>query len=86
MNADIETSNTKVYALPEASVVNFEGKDYVFVDLQNHKYQLTPVAFGITQNGFTEIRNSDSLLDKNIITKGAYTVLMKLKNKGGDDD
>ncbi len=86
MNADIETSNRQVYALPEEAVVNFEGKDYVFVDSGNHKYQLTPVATGITENHFTEIRNADSLLAKRIVTKGAYTVLMKLKNTGEDDD
>ena len=86
MNADIETSNHEVYALPEEAIVNFEGKDYVFVDSGNKKYELTPVAKGITEDHFTEIKNADSLLAKPIVTKGAYTVLMKLKNTGGDDD
>ena len=86
MNADIETSNHQVYALPEEAIVNFEGKNFVFVDSGNHKYQLTPVATGITENHFTEIKNADSLLAKRIVTKGAYTVLMKLKNTGEDED
>ena len=86
MNADIQVQGTQLYALPEESIVNFEAKDYVFADLGNHKYRMTLVNTGISQNGYTEIKNSDTLLQKPIITKGAYTVLMKLKNTGGDDE
>lgn len=86
MNADIKTNNRQVYSLPEEAVVNYEGKDYVFVDSGNHKYQLMPVTTGVTEDHFIEIRNADSLLAKRIVTKGAYTVLMKLKNTGDDED
>jgi cobalt-zinc-cadmium efflux system membrane fusion protein len=32
MNAEIETSTSFSNAVPEESIVNFEGKDFVFVE------------------------------------------------------
>ena len=36
---------------------------------------------GISENGFTEIISKADLTGKEIVTKGAYTLLMSLKNK-----
>ena len=38
------------------------------------------VILGAEENGFVTIKNSDSLKGKSIVNKGAYTLLMKLKN------
>jgi membrane fusion protein, heavy metal efflux system len=42
---------------------------------------MVAVNTGNKENGFIEILNSKPLSDKNIAIKGAYTLLMKLKNK-----
>ena len=80
MNADIEIASNKNYTLPEESIVNFEGKDLVFIDNGKQAYEMFEIMKGNTENGFVEILNADNLSDKNFVTKGAYTILMKMKN------
>ncbi|MEC5174191.1 efflux RND transporter periplasmic adaptor subunit [Chryseobacterium nepalense] len=80
MNAEIETNTSFSNAVPEESIVNFEGKDFVFVEVKKQTYRLTPVALGETENGFVQILNFDDFKNKKIVTKNAYTLLMKLKN------
>ncbi|WP_433629591.1 efflux RND transporter periplasmic adaptor subunit [Chryseobacterium cucumeris] len=80
MNAEIETSTSFSNAVPEQSIVNFEGKDFVFVEEKKQTYRLTPVTLGETENGFVQIMNTDDFKNKKIVIKNAYTLLMKLKN------
>ncbi len=84
MNAEIETSTTFSNAVPEESIVNFEGKDFVFVEDKKQTYRLTPVKLGETENGFIQILNFNDFNNKKIVTKNAYTLLMKLKNTEGE--
>ncbi|RKS02181.1 efflux RND transporter periplasmic adaptor subunit [Flavobacterium sp. 102] len=81
MNAVIELKREAVLTLPEKAIVTFEGKEYVFVQLDNHKFEMIAVKVGNSENSFTEILNSEVLNTKNIAVKGAYTLLMQLKNK-----
>jgi cobalt-zinc-cadmium efflux system membrane fusion protein len=81
MNAEIETTKGNAMILLEEAIVNFEGKEYVFVQLKEREFILTEVKIGIKQNGLIEIVNGNSIQQKLIVTKGAYTLLMKLKNK-----
>ncbi len=80
MNAEIETKRENAYALPEETIVNFEGKNYIFTTEKENQYQLTEVETGGKENGYIEIKNSEALQNKTIVMKGAYTLLMKLKN------
>jgi len=80
MNAVIETQNSFVDAIPEESIVSFEGKDFVFVELKKQTYKMTPVQLGESENGFVKIQNATDFSGKKIVTKNAYTLLMKLKN------
>ncbi|SDH70212.1 membrane fusion protein, cobalt-zinc-cadmium efflux system [Chryseobacterium taeanense] len=84
MNAEIETSTSFSNAVSEESIVNFEGKDFVFVEDKKQTYRLTPVTLGETENGFVQIVNSDDFKNKKIVTRNAYTLLMKLKNTEGE--
>ncbi len=86
MNAEVETENSFANAIPEESVVDFEGKSYVFVQTQKQTYKMTPVTIGISENGFIEILNFSDFKGKKIVTKNAYTLLMKLKNTSEDDE
>ncbi|WP_110368198.1 efflux RND transporter periplasmic adaptor subunit [Chryseobacterium sp. CBTAP 102] len=80
MNAEIETSTSFSNAVPEESIVNFEGKDFVFVEEKKQVYRLTPVIVGETENGFVQIMNANDFKNKKVVIRNAYTLLMKLKN------
>lgn len=81
MNAEIELQSKKANTLPEESIVNFEGKDYVFLQESNNKFSLKEITIGNTENGFTEIKNYTEISNKIVVVKGAYTLLMAMKNK-----
>jgi len=84
MNAEIEIKSNDALTLPEEAVVNFEGKEYVFVVLDKTNFQLTEVSTGTNENGIVELIGGQPLSNKKIVTKGAYTLLMKLKNKSDE--
>ncbi|MNE28799.1 HlyD family secretion protein [compost metagenome] len=68
----------KVNCIPDEALVKWEGKEYVFVEENKGFYRMTPVKTGSSNEGFTELKSP--LPSKNIVIKGAYTLLMKLKN------
>lgn len=80
MNAQIKVRNRKATTLPADAVVRFEGKHFVFKEVANQKYVFTQVNIGDTENGLTEILLSEKE-PANFVTKGAYTLLMMLKNE-----
>lgn len=86
MNAEIETETSFSNALPEESIVNFEGKDYVFVQEKKQTYKMIPVTLGESENGFIQIKNVEDFNNKKIVTKNAYTLLMKLKNTASEEE
>ncbi|PZT97256.1 MAG: hypothetical protein DI622_22970 [Chryseobacterium sp.] len=81
INAEVTVNSRYTIGLPNESVVSFENKNYVFEDLGNKKYKMIPVNTGITDDHFTEILKANHLKDKKIVQKGAYSLLMLLKNK-----
>lgn len=84
MNADIEVKSNDALTLPKEAVVNFEGKEYIFVVVNKNQFQMTEVKTGNSENGFIEILDSEQLTKNSMVTKGAYTLLMKLKNKADE--
>ncbi len=81
MNAVIEVNNLKTESIPEAAVVNFEGQNYIFIAESKNQFLMTAVETGIQEKGFLEIKNAEAFVNKPIVTTGAYTLLMALKNK-----
>ena len=81
-NAEIELDNAIVNALPENSVIKWENKPHVFVKLTNDSFKLVPVEIGVSTNGLVEIKTD--LGKQEIVTKNAYTLLMKLKSSSGE--
>jgi len=79
MNADINTKTSNSLVLPEAAVVTYEGKQYVFVSKSHNTYEMLEIKTGVSENGFIEM---PTLLNSNkvIVLKGAYPLLMALKN------
>jgi cobalt-zinc-cadmium efflux system membrane fusion protein len=81
MNAEIEIKNQISDVLPDESIVIFEGKNYVFVQLTSNVFTMAEVQTGVSQGGFTEIlQGANSINNKNIAVKGSYTLLMQIKN------
>src|SRR5690606_36366640 len=80
MNAEVTLRNKIRNVLPDEAVVRFEGKEYIFEDLGSNQFQMREVEIGESEGGFTEIKNAEELLDKKLVTKGAYTLLMAVKN------
>lgn len=80
MNADVELSAGNVTALPDDAIVRFENKQYVFIAKDNNHFQMQEVQTGSSENGFTEIIGADNWANQRFVTKGAYTLLMTMKN------
>lgn len=80
MNADVEIAGKNAMVLPEEAVVRFEGKDYVFVQKADRMFEMIEVATGVQENDWIEIAVPQALQGKKIVIKGAYTLLMALKN------
>ena len=81
MNADVEIKSNNALAVDENAIVNFEGKNYVFIANSTNDFEMINVDTGNKENGFMEVLNGETLKDKKIVVKGAYTLLMTLKNK-----
>ncbi len=77
----LKLENVKRESLPEESVVSYENADYVFEDLGQSRFRLIGVQTGASRQGYLEITNSEALKNKKIVQKGAYDLLMALKNQ-----
>lgn len=84
MNAEIEIRNNEALVLPEEAVVRFENKQYVFIKKSDNQFEMIEVQTGITENGFTEIIPNDQVKQNIFVSKGAYSLLMSLKNKSDE--
>ena len=82
MNAEIEVQTINAWVLPEDAVVSFENKKYVFVAKGKNDFEMMEVKTGNTNDGYIEIIPGNTAPFENIpfVTKGAYNLLMKIKN------
>ena len=81
MNAEIETSSQVGNTIPDTAIVTWENRQYIFEEVKPNTYKMFPVTLGNSENGNTEIVNiTKSLGAKKFVTKGAYQLLMALKN------
>ena len=80
MNGEVEVKNNEVYSLPEDAVLNYENKNYVFITVDDSQFELKEIAIGEKEHQFIEVKNAEELTDKNIVVKGAYAILMKMRN------
>ena len=80
MNAEVEFKSSYSNALPDESIVSFEGKDYVFVEISKQKFLMKEVQLGVKENNFVQILNAAVFKNKKIVTSESYMLLMKMKN------
>ncbi len=82
MNAEIALDNANAFVLPEDAVVRYGNKQYIFVAKTGNQYEMKEVQTGAAENGFIAINKAEGvdLKTQKVVTKNAYTLLMKLKN------
>ena len=81
MNAEIETDTQEGYIISDDAVVTWEGKQYIFEEVKKNTYKMFPVTIGNSENGYTQLLNfTNENASKTFVTKGAYQLLMALKN------
>ncbi len=80
MNAEISVQNQNALIVPESAIVAYQGKNYVFILESAENYSMRAVETGIIENGLIELLNAEDLIEKKVVTEGAYTLLMALKN------
>ena len=80
MNADVEIKSNDVNALPNDAIVRFENKQYVFIVKGHNQFEMVETKTGNAENGFTEITIDEKLAKDSFVLKGAYNLLMKIKN------
>ncbi|WOC51201.1 hemolysin D [Bergeyella porcorum] len=80
MNADVEIASKKGTVVPDDAIVSWEGKQYIFEETQPNTYKMLLITIGNSENGFTELLNFEPYTNNPIVTKGAYQLLMALKN------
>lgn len=83
MNAEIEVKSSTTSAIANEAIVQFEGKQFIYKVIGNRQFEMIPVRTGESENGFTEILSPTSDMASNavFVTKGAYSLLMMMKNK-----
>lgn len=83
MNAEIQVKNAKAFAIANDAIVQFEGKQYIYKVIGSLQFEMTQVNAGESVNGFTEIVSPTKDITSNAIfvTRGAYSLLMMMKNK-----
>ncbi|MGN6398653.1 MAG: efflux RND transporter periplasmic adaptor subunit [Mucilaginibacter sp.] len=79
MNAEVEVKNRKASTLPADAIVQFEGKSYVFKVTGDKTYQMVGVNCGESKGSFVQVDMANA--NAVFVTKGAYALLMMLKNK-----
>jgi len=92
VNAQITSKTHKAYTLPDESIVNFEGKSYIFVFEKNKtehgkkvcEYRMVPVSKGVSEQGYTEVifPKDFDINTRSIVLQGSYTLLSTMKNGG----
>lgn len=89
LKAAVEVGGALVHAVPDQSVINFQGKKYIFVSTEetsapgsNHQFTIMEVQTGSSEFNYTEISFSENteIAKLRVVTKGAYELLSKMKN------
>lgn len=82
MNAEIKVTTQKALVIATEGIVTFEGKHFVFEVTGDKKYTMREVTIHNAEEGYTQITFSqtEDISQKTFVTKGAYTLLMKMKN------
>lgn len=86
LNARIHVKETDVPALPEAAVVRFEQREYVFVESAAGVFDMIVIRTGDREDGMVEIlEGAERLEGRKLVIQNAYSLLGALKNKAEEE-
>jgi cobalt-zinc-cadmium efflux system membrane fusion protein len=82
MNAEVEIKINNTESINEDAIVSHEGKDFIFISKGKNQFELIEIKKGSAETNFTEVITLDGkdLSGFEVVTKGAYSLLMQLKN------
>jgi membrane fusion protein, heavy metal efflux system len=91
LSAYVETGGAQVPALPDESIIDYNGKKYIFIVSEEEHEQGKPqesvqhftmleIQTLNRELGFTEVNVADSIRQAEVVVKGAYSLLSKMKN------
>ena len=80
MNGAVATAQRQALTVPEAAIVRWEHKFYVFKEAGQGRFEMVPVVPGISQNGLQQFEGKGIDSGTRLVLKNAYAVLMKMKN------
>ena len=82
-SAVIETNEQTSDVLPNEAIVNFEGKDFIFLanPSDDHRYNMIAIVKGLSEGNYTTVAIPEVALNKSVVIKGTYALLGLLKNK-----
>ncbi len=78
ISADVAIDEAEVIAVPEDAVVSWDNKRFIFTVDGKDQFEMMQVETGMNSDGFIEVK--DDIKGKSLVTKNAYSLLMKLKN------
>ena len=81
LNGQLQTETKALPAVPTSALVDFNNQAYVFVQTNETTFQFVPIKKGIATSTWTAIQQPHQLNNQAIVTKGAYDLLMALKNE-----
>lgn len=85
MNAEVQVKTGNSLVLPEEAVVNYENKQYAFIQKSANSFEMVQLQTGVVKDGYIALLNAQAFANSNFVAKGAYTLLMSLKNKPEED-
>ena len=82
-SAVIETNEQTSDVLPNEAIVNFEGKDFIFIanPSDDHRYDMVEIVKGLSEGNYTTVTIPEVAINKSVVIKGTYALLGLLKNK-----
>ncbi|MBO9618646.1 MAG: efflux RND transporter periplasmic adaptor subunit [Niabella sp.] len=93
VTATVSLSQQTAPAVPEAAIINYQGKDYIFIvdetktdtTKKNIHFKMIPIAKGIVDVGYTQVTLLGEIPSgARVVTKGAFFILAKMTNTGDE--
>lgn len=82
ISASIDVNSEESDVLPTNAIVNFEGKNFIFVSVGNNQFKAMPVTIGSSDGEYTRIlTDPDFNRESSIVLTGAFELIGLLKNK-----
>jgi membrane fusion protein, heavy metal efflux system len=90
LSAMVETGNAMVPALPDEAIISYQGKEYIFIEADgehktgdasdNKHFMMLEINTSNREMGYTEVSLPENTSQAQVVVKGAYSLLSKMKN------